>query len=175
MMQMIDLLRKRRSIRKFQDRPVEPEKVEILKEAVLRGPTARNLKSWEFVFVDNPAILKKLAGVRGSSSAFLEGAPLGIVVLGKEETVDIWVEDASIAAFAAQLVATSIGLGSCWIQIRLRDHSPEKTAEEYVRELLGIPKEYRVLCILAVGYPAEEKKPVPKGDLPYGKIHENRF
>jgi nitroreductase len=72
-------------------------------------------------------------------------------------------------------VATSIGLGSCWIQIRLRDHSPEKTAEEYVRELLGIPKEYRVLCILAVGYPAEEKKPVPKGDLPYGKIHENRF
>jgi nitroreductase len=172
---MIDLLRKRRSIRKFQDRPVEPEKVEILKEAVLRAPTARNLKSWEFVFVDDPALMKKLALVRGSSSAFLEGAPLGIVVLGKEETVDIWVEDASIAAFSAQLVATSIGLGSCWIQIRLRDHSPEKTAEEYVRELLGIPKEYRVLCILAVGYPAEEKKPVPKGDLPYGKIHENRF
>jgi nitroreductase len=175
MIRMIDLLRKRRSIRKFQDRPVEPEKVEILKEAVLRAPTARNLKSWEFVFVDDPALMKKLALVRGTSSAFLDGAPLGIVVLGKEETVNIWVEDASIAAFSAQLTATSIGLGSCWIQIRLRDHSPEKIAEEYVRELLGIPKEHRVLCILAVGYPAEEKKPVPKGNLPYGKIHENRF
>jgi nitroreductase len=175
MIRMIDLLRKRRSIRKFQDRPVEPEKVEILKEAVLRAPTARNLKSWEFVFVDDPALMKKLALVRGSSSAFLDGAPLGIVVLGKEETINVWVEDASIAAFTAQLTATSIGLGSCWAQIRLRDHSPDQTAEEYVRELLGIPKEYRVLCILAAGYPAEEKKAVPKGDLPYGKIHENRF
>ncbi len=172
---MIDLLRKRRSIRKFQDRPVEPEKVEILKEAVLRAPTARNLKSWEFVFVDDPALLKKLAGVRGSSSAFLEGAALGIVVLGKEETINVWIEDASIAAFTAQLTATSIGLGSCWVQIRLRDHSPDETAEEYVRNLLGIPESHRVLCILAVGYPAEEKKAVPKGDLPYGKIHENRF
>jgi nitroreductase len=175
MMRMIDLLRKRRSIRKFQDRPVEPEKVEILKEAILRGPTARNLRSWEFVFVDDQALMKKLAQVRGSSSAFLDGAPLGIVVLGKEETSDAWIEDASIAAFAAQLTATSIDLGSCWAHIRLRDHSPDQTAEEYVRELLGIPKEYKVLCILAVGYPAEEKKGVPKDELPYGKIHENRF
>ncbi len=172
---MIDLLRKRRSIRKFQDRPVEPEKAEILKEAVLRAPTARNLKSWEFVFVEDPALMKKLARVRGSSSAFLDGAPLGIVVLGKEETINVWIEDASIAAFTAQLTATSIGLGSCWAQIRLRDHSPDETAEEYVRKLLGIPESHRVLCILAVGYPAEEKKAVPKGDLPYGKIHENRF
>jgi nitroreductase len=175
MMRMIDLLRKRRSIRKFQDRPVEPEKVEILKEAVLRAPTARNLRSWEFVFVDDPALLKKLAEVRGSSSAFLDGAPLGIAVLAREETINVWVEDASIAAFAAQLTATSIGLGSCWVQIRLRDHSPDQTAEEYVRELLGIPKGYRVVCLLAVGYPAEEKKAFPKGDLPYGKIHENKF
>lgn len=172
---MIDLMRKRRSIRKFQDRPVEPEKVEILKEAVLRAPTARNLKSWEFVFVDNPAMMKKLAMVRGPSSAFLDGAPLGIVVLGREETVNVWVEDASIAAFSAQLAATSLGLGSCWAQIRLRDHSPEQTAEEYVRNLLGIPETHKVLCILAVGYPAERKGSVPKGDLPYEKIHENTF
>jgi nitroreductase len=74
-----------------------------------------------------------------------------------------------------QLVATSIGLGSCWIQIRNRDHSPEKSAEEYVKEILGIPDPYRVLCILAVGYPAEEKKPIPKGELPYSKIHLENF
>jgi nitroreductase len=60
-------------------------------------------------------------------------------------------------------------------QIRNRDHSPELSAEDYVRGLLGIPEPYRVLCILAVGYPAEEKKPIPKGELPYHKIHTERF
>ncbi|WP_334139449.1 nitroreductase family protein [Thermovirga lienii] len=172
---MLDILRKRRSIRKYQERPIEPEKIETLKEGLLRSPSAKNLKSWEFVFVENPETIKKLAQVRGASSSFLAGAPLAIVVMGNEQTTNVWVEDASLAAMIGQLVATSIGLGSCWIQIRNRDHSPELSAEDYVRGLLGIPEPYRVLCILAVGYPAEEKKPIPKGELPYHKIHTERF
>jgi len=172
---MIELLRKRHSIRKFEDRPVEPEKVEILKEAVLRAPSAGNRKSWEFVFVDDRETLKKLAQVRGSSSSFLNEATLGIVVLGNEDVVELWVEDASIAAMIAQLTATSLGLGSCWTQIRLNEHSPEQSAEDYVRELLGIPENCRVLCILGVGYPAEQKEDIPKEKLPFEKIHVNKF
>lgn len=55
---MLDILRKRRSIRKYQDRPVEPGKIEMLKEGLLRSPSAKNLKSWEFVFVKNPETIK---------------------------------------------------------------------------------------------------------------------
>ncbi len=61
---MLDLLRKRRSIRKFHDRPLSEEQVEILEEAILRTPSARNLRSWEFVMVDKRDLLSKLAQVR---------------------------------------------------------------------------------------------------------------
>jgi nitroreductase len=172
---MIDLFRNRRSIRRFEDRKIEPEKIEMLKEAVLRAPSARNQRSWEFVFVEDPGLLRELAGVRGSSSAFLDGAALGVVVMAREETVDVWIEDASAAAMTAQLAAVSLGLGSCWVQIRQRDHSSEETAEGYVRDLTGIPDSYRVLCILAVGYPAEEKEFVKAADLPWDRIHHNRY
>jgi len=172
---MFDLFRKRRSIRKFQEKPVEPEKVELLKEALLRTPSSHNYRAWEFIFVDDPVLLEKLSKVRGGSSAFLEGAPLGIVILGNEETANVWVEDAAAAAMSAQLAATALELGSCWIQIRLRDHSPEESAEEYVKKILNIPEPYRVDCIIAVGYPAEEKAPYSKEELPWDKIHENGF
>jgi nitroreductase len=95
--------------------------------------------------------------------------------LGNEDVVELWVEDASIAAMIAQLTATSLGLASCWTQIRLNEHSPEQSAEDYVRELLGIPENYRVLCILGVGYPAEQKEDIPKEKLPFEKIHVNKF
>ncbi len=172
---MLELLRSRRSIRKFQDRPLTTEQIETLEEALLRAPSARNLKSWEFIFVDDRELLQKLGKVRGGSSGFIGGASLGIVILGNEETADTWIEDASLAAVISQIAATSIGLGSCWAHIRNRDHSPQKTAEGYVREILGIPDPFRVLCVIAVGFPAEEKPFVAKKDLPFGKIHRNRF
>lgn len=172
---MLEILRARRSIRKFQERPLPEEHMEILKEAVLRAPSARNLKSWEYIIIDDRRLLQKLSEVRGSSSSFIAGSSAAIVVLGNEKTADTWVEDASLAAMIAQLTASSLGLGSCWAQIRNRDHSPQKSAEDYVRELLDIPRPFRVVCVIAIGYPAEEKALVAKEDLPFEKIHRNRF
>jgi nitroreductase len=63
------------------------------------------------------------------------------------------VEDCSIAAIVAHLTAHSLGLGSCWIQIRNRAHSIEKTAEKHVQELLGIPSDLRVESIISIGFP----------------------
>ena len=77
---MLELLRKRRSIRKYQDRPLSADQVMALEEAVLRSPTGRDSRSWEFIFVDDRLLLKKLADTRGSNSAFLAGASLGVVV-----------------------------------------------------------------------------------------------
>lgn len=172
---MLEILRSRRSIRSFQERPLTEEHMDALKEAILRAPSAKNLKSWEYVIVDDKQLLKKLSGVRGGSSSFIAGASAAIVILGNEKIVDTWVEDASLAAMIAQLTATSLGLGSCWVQIRNRDHSPQKSAEDYVRELLDIPRPFRVVCMIAAGYPAETKPLVAKEDLPFEKIHRNIF
>src|SRR3989304_1257735 len=117
---MIDLLRKRRSIRVYEDRKIEFEKIEILKEALVRSPSSRSINPWEFIFVDEKELLQKLSQAKEHGSEFLEDAAVGIVVCGDEKRSDVWVEDCSIASILVQMVAQSIGLGSCWIQIRNR-------------------------------------------------------
>jgi nitroreductase len=85
------------------------------------------------------------------------------------------VEDCAIAAIVAHLTAHSLGLGSCWIQIRNRAHSTEMTAEKYVQELLCLPSNLRVESIISIGCPGETKTPVPAEKLQYEKIKYNRY
>jgi len=66
-------------------------------------------------------------------------APLGIVVLADSNNCDVWIEDDSIASIIIQLSAHSLGLGSCWIQVRERLHSDNLKAEDYIKQILGIP------------------------------------
>ena len=172
---MIDILRSRRSIRKYEKRTINKESLDILKEALLRCPSSRGINPWQFVFVDDEELLKRLAKTKEHGSSFLKDAALGIVVCGDEAKSDVWVEDCSIASIVAQLTAQSLGLGSCWIQIRKRSHSLEKTAEEYIRELLGIPQHLKVEAVISMGYPAETKRPVPREELESDKIHYNRY
>jgi len=172
---MIDLLRKRRSIRVYEDRKIESEKIEILKEALVRSPSSRSINPWEFIFVDDKESLKKLSESKEHGSEFLEDAALGIVVCGDEKRSDVWVEDCSIASILVQMVAQSIGLGSCWVQIRNRLHTKDTTSEEYVQKLLGIPKNMKVESIISLGYPAENKRGVPKEKLPFKKIRMNGY
>ncbi len=172
---MIEILRKRRSVRKFENRAVEPEKVELLKEAVLRSPSSRSFDPWEFVFVSDQSLLKKLSKSKPHGAEFLKGAALGIVVCAAETKSDVWVEDCAIASILAQLTAQSLGLGSCWIQIRKRSFEEETSSEAYIRGVLGMPDTLRVLSIIAVGYPAEQPEPIPRKQLKDGKIHLDRW
>jgi len=111
---MIELLRKRRSIRKFLPEKVTPEHIDIIIEAALRAPSSRGINPWEFILVDDPEKLSKLATSKQHGSEFLENAPLAIVVCADSTKSDVWVEDCSIAAIIIQLTAWSLGLGSCW-------------------------------------------------------------
>lgn len=170
---MIELLRTRRSIRTYTATPVDRKSLDILIEALLRSPTSRNNKPWHFVVVDDRELLEKLSKAKESGSAFLKNAPLGIVVCADNTKSDVWVEDCAIAAILAQTTAQSLGLGSCWIQIRKRAHNSEKTAEEYIRELLGLPEGIKVASIISIGHPDETRSPVPAGELDYHKISRN--
>jgi len=170
-----DLLKSRRSIRKFEDREVEREKIDTILKSALLAPSSRARRPWEFIAVTETGLLKKLSGCREHGSAFLAGAPLGIVVVADPEACDVWVEDASIASTIIQLSAQSLGLSSCWVQVRERLHSEGAPAEDYIKGVLGIPVKYRVECMIGIGYANENKEPYDDGELLYGKIHWNRF
>ena len=115
-------------------------------------------------------MLEKLSSAKESGSSFLKDAALGVVVAAKQGESDVWVEDCSIASIILQLAGCSLGLGSCWIQIRNRRHSNSMSAEDYVKQTLALPDEFLVECIISFGYPDEEKRPVAAADLERSKI-----
>jgi nitroreductase len=167
----LSLIQKRRSIRKYLEKSVEVEKIDALIEAALRSPSSRGFNPWEFVVVTDKTLLEKLSKAKPHGASFLQNAPLGIVVCADPEKCDVWVEDASIASIVIHLMADSVGLGSCWIQIRKRMHDQTKTADAYIRDLLNIPENLSVESIVAIGYPAEKKPPHRKEELQYKKVH----
>ncbi len=171
----LSLAQKRRSIRQYLEKSVETEKVQTLIEAALRAPSSRGFNPWEFVVVTDRVLLKRLSKAKPHGASFLKDAAIGIVVCSDPEKSDVWIEDASIASIYIHLAAESMELGSCWIQIRERMHDREKSAGQYIRELLDIPENFKVESMIAVGYPAEKKPPHPKEDLQYEKIHYNGY
>jgi len=167
---MLELMRKRRSIRKFKKNRIAQTTIDDLKEAVLRSPSSRGKRSWKFYFVQDAGIITRLSCCKESGSAFLKDAPLAVVICGDESSSDVWIEDSSIAAIIVHLTAESLGLGSCWIQIRNRRYNSESTSEEYVRNILGIDLPVRVLAIIAIGLPDEVKAGHPYESLDHGKV-----
>lgn len=167
---MIELLRTRRSIRKYQNKKIESEKLEILKEALLRSPSSRSIRPWQFYFVEDRELLAKLSLSKQHGSSFLKNASLGIVICGEEDKADTWIEDCCIASIIVQLTAHSLDLGTCWIQIRNRKHDDSQMAEEYIRNLLDLPENLKIQSIISLGYPDEFKEGVPKEKLDYSKI-----
>ena len=172
---MLELLEKRRSIRKYIDKPVEAEKVEMLKKAAILAPSSRSLRPLEFIFIQNQETLKILSHSKHHGSSFLAAAPLGVAVIARESKSDVWIEDAAIASIVIQLAAESLGLKSCWIQIRLRETEDGVSSEAYIKEKLGIPEEYRVLSLLSIGYPDETKPPYGEAFYSFKEIHNEGF
>jgi nitroreductase len=165
-----ELIRRRRSIRRFSQQAVEEEKISALVEAALRSPSSRGLNPWEFIVVTDRAVLAELSKAKPHGADFLKQAALGIVVCANPQLSDVWVEDAAIATIFLHLAATSLGLGSCWIQIRQRMHAEGRSASDYIAELLKIPAPLEVEAMLAVGYPAETKRAHPADRLEGEKV-----
>ncbi len=171
----LDLLRTRRSIRQFENKPVEKEKIDLLVESMLRSPSSRGLNPWEFVVVTDPQLLSQLAKSKPHGASFVKNAPLAIVVCGDPARCDVWIEDCSIASLILHLAAVDLGLGSCWVQIRKREHDSVRTAEEYTKNLLGLGENMVVEAIIAIGYGREEKKGHPVSSLLYEKVSYDRY
>jgi nitroreductase len=169
---MLQLLRARRSIRRYTDEPLTPGQIDALKEAVLRSPSSRSIRPWEFVFIRDAELLEQLSRCKPHGATFLGGAPLGIVICGDETRSDVWIEDCSIASIVVQLAAHSLDLGSCWVQVRRREHEGGGSAEAYIQELLQLPAHLRVLSVIAVGHPARQLEGHARDSLEWSKIQE---
>ncbi len=172
---MLEILRQRRSVRDFTDKPITKETIDALYEAVLRAPTSRNRQPWQFIFVEQKGLIEDLAKSKSHGTRFLESAQLALVIVADPEVSDVWVEDCSIAAIVAQLAAEELGLKSCWGQLRLRPHDDQTSASGYVCELLDIPASMEVPIIIGFGYPQELPKGHEREELPWEKLHRNRF
>lgn len=172
---MLDILLARRSCRKFEDKAVEAEKKEKLLQAAQLGPTGKSTRPWEFITIENKETLQKLSDCRKPAQPFVSEAPLVIVMLGNTQKTDTWIEDATIAAIIMQLEAETLGLGSCWVQIRSRESNQGISSQEYMRNLLGIPEHMAVLSIIVVGYPKGTRRAHTLDEVDYAKIHAEAY
>ncbi|MEM5782118.1 MAG: nitroreductase family protein [Candidatus Aenigmatarchaeota archaeon] len=169
---MLEVFKKRRSIRKYLKKEVEEEKLEEILKAVMYSPSAMHKRPWEFIVVKNQELKNKLSKAT-PWSRFAKDAPVILVIASKN--VPQWVEDCSIAAQSIYLEATNQGLGTCFIQILGAKTLLLKDSEEYVKELIKAPKDIRILCLMPIGYPAEKKEEHTEKKFDKNKVHYEKF
>ncbi len=163
-MNVFDAINERYSVRKYQDKPVEEEKLARIFEAARLAPSANNYQEWRFVAVRDAqtrqAIMKAAKNQR-----FVGEAPVVVACCAVTDNHVMtcgqlcYPIDVAIAIDHITLQAVEEGLGTCWIGAFYEDQ---------VKEILGIPKEVRVVDLLTLGYPADRKR--SKNRLPLETI-----
>lgn len=159
-MEFFEVIAKRHSVRKFEDRPVERDVIDAVLNAAQTAPSSKNCRSTAFMVIEDRDTIAAISEMRDFGSAFVRNAPAVVVVMGDETKTDLWVDNCAISATFVQLAATAMDLGSCWVHVNGRPRSREDAslgdAESYLKKLLGIRDGMRILCVIALGYPLEE-------------------
>lgn len=151
----MDEIFKRVSIRKYEDKAVEPEKVEQILRAAIAAPSAGNQQPWEFYVVTDPQIIKQLSECSPYAGCAAK-APAVLVPCyrtGGLRFPEFDLIDLSIATENALLEITSLGLGGVWLAI-----APLKERVEKADSVLGIGTELHAFALVPFGYPAEDRK-----------------
>lgn len=167
-MDALDCILGRRSIRDFEGRAVEREKLEILLEAARAAPSAKNGQARQFVVIDDKKLLEKVPKF-SPYAKMAASAPLGILVCGdkKREVLDgFWLQDASLSGENILLAAHAQGLGAVWTAAY-----PLQDRVEGFRDLLDLPENIIPLCLILIGYPAGE--PRDKETVGNEVVHKN--
>ena len=158
-MDFLEVVEKRHSVRKFADQPVEKELIDTIIRIAETAPSSKNTRSSAFMIIEDRDTIAAISEMRDSGSSFVKDAPAVIVVMGDESKTDLWVDNCAISTTFIQLAATAMELGSCWVHVngrpRSRTDMSAGNAEDYLRELLGVKDGIRILCVVALGYPAE--------------------
>lgn len=150
----IDIARSRHSCRTFTSEPLTAREMELITEAGDLAPSSRSRRPVRLVPVTDRDLIGRLTRCRGSGTKALETATFAVIVAADPEVSDVWVEDCSIASIMMQMEAEDLGLGSCWIQVRLRDAGEESTEDFIIREA-GLDRGWKVLSMVAFGRRAD--------------------
>ena len=169
-MTLIDTMLKRRSTRTFNDDPITKDELDKILQAALLAPTSMNRKPCNFLVVERKETLAELSKCKNHGAELIANANKAIVVIADTMIADTWCEDSSIALTYMHLMATELGLGSCWVQVHLRDKDGVD-AEEMVREIVKIDDHYRIVGIMALGHSDNIPDPHTLDDIDKNKIH----
>lgn len=174
--EFLQQLQERHSVRNYTGEQIPMEKLNAIIEAGLLAPSSKGARSWELIVIRNKDRLIDLSSCRmGGAARMLVGADAAIAVLGNEEVSDVWAEDCAVVMTQMHLMASCLGVGSCWIQAREQQAMNGETTENYVREFMKFPSEYRLDAILSLGMPEVKMPPTPLEILPFDKVHINKF
>lgn len=165
---MLETIFARRSIRKYTGEPVAEEQVRKLLEAAMAAPSANNSQPWHFVVVQDREQLRRLAEAHPYGRMQAEAALSIAVCADPALSPRYWVQDCSAATENLLLAATALGLGGVWLGVY-----PNQDRVARIKEVLGIPEGIEVLCLVAIGHPAE-KKP-PRTQYNPQRVHRDRW
>ena len=152
----------RRSIRKYQDKKIEKEKIEKLLKAAMQAPSAWNQQPWEFLVIEDEETLKKLAGASPYAKMVPQAAAAIILLCNLEYTKtspDYWAQGMSAATENLLLEAVELGLGAVWLGVY-----PNEDRMEYITELFQLPEDILPFTVIPLGYPEEENMFVDRFD-----------
>lgn len=169
-MDVLEAIRTRRSIRKFQDKPVPRELVRIMLEAAMFAPSARNAQPWQFVVIEDRNMLSAY-GRKHPNAEMAQQAPLGILVCGDkrlELSPGYWPVDCAAAVQNLLLAAHAVGLGAVWTGVY-----PREDRMETLRQMCNLPPEVMPHSLILIGYPGESPA-MPERFRP-DRVHCNRF
>jgi len=152
-MDVLETIRTRRSVRKFQDRPVPPQLIEQVLAAAMSAPSARNAQPWHFVVIDDRELLAEIPRIN-PNARMAAAAAAAILVCGDlelEKSAGFWVVDCAAATENLLLAAHALGLGAVWTGIY-----PRQQRVEGFRRMLQLPENVVPHSLVPLGYPAEQ-------------------
>ncbi len=146
-MDALDIIRTRRSIREYKDKPIPKDLLEKIVDAGRFAATARNIQPWEFVVITTPGTLKKIADL-ADNGRFVASAPVCIAVFSSD--TKYYLEDGCAATENMLIAARSLGIASCWVA------GDKKPYCNQINSLLGAPASFKLVSLVALGYPLSE-------------------
>lgn len=150
---------RRRSIRKYEEKEITDQEIELLLRSGMAAPSAHNKQPWEFIVTKKRNILNKVANIHPYAK-MLNKAPLGIVVCANSEKQNVegfFVQDCAAAIQNILVQGQDMGLGSVWIGIY-----PYKELMDMIKEIFLIPDNIVPIAMISIGYPAEEKHEITR-------------
>jgi nitroreductase len=170
MMELMEAILTRRSIRHFKPNPVPEDLVKKLLQAAMQAPSAANAQPWHFVVIDDRFLLEQVTTFHPASGC-LHLAPLAILVCGDdqlEKRPDRYILDCSAATENILLAAHGLGLGAVWLGIH-----PDNLRIENISRMLNLPSNVHPLSLVAVGYPDRAAQPADR--FKPERVHQNQW